>query len=49
VFSQLLWIITHRELGWFDRLRVLVVAGIIKLASWLETIRIFLGGRAERR
>lgn len=49
VLASLSWIMTRRELGWFGRLRVLLVAVIIKLASWLEIIRIRLGGRAERR
>jgi glycosyltransferase involved in cell wall biosynthesis len=48
-FSTLLWIFSRRELGWIDRLRVLTVASLIKLVSILETVRIRLGGQAERR
>ncbi len=49
VLASLLWIATCRELSRFDRLRVLAVAATIKIASWLESIRISLGGSAERR
>jgi cellulose synthase/poly-beta-1,6-N-acetylglucosamine synthase-like glycosyltransferase len=48
-FESFLWILTQRELGWFDRLRVLVVACLIKAVAVLESVRLHLGGRAERR
>lgn len=49
VLGSLVWIISGNQLGWFDRMRVLCVAVIIKVATWMESVRISLGGRAERR
>ena len=48
-FESFLWILARNELGWFDRLRVLIVACIIKSVTILEAMRLRLGGRAERR
>jgi glycosyltransferase involved in cell wall biosynthesis len=47
--TSVLSIVTARDFGLFDRLRVLGVASLIKAVSILEGIRIRLGGRAERR
>jgi GT2 family glycosyltransferase len=49
VLASFFWILSRRELGWFDRLRVLAVASLTKVVSMLESMRIRLGGRAERR
>lgn len=43
------WILGRRDVSLIDRLRVLFVASIIKLAQVAETIRLRLGGKPERR
>lgn len=43
------WVASHPTLGLADRFLVLGTGGIIKAASILESIRIRLGGSAERR
>jgi glycosyltransferase involved in cell wall biosynthesis len=48
-FASIVWIALHRELSIVDRLRVLTVASLIRLASAIESMRIRCGGKAERR
>ena len=43
------WILTNHKLGWVDRLRVLVVATVIRGVAVLEGFRLAMGGMAERR
>lgn len=43
------WILANRELGVWDRLRVLWVAAVIRGAAGIESVRLALGTRAERR
>lgn len=49
VAASFRWILSRRELSWRDRFAVLWVACIIKSVSIIESIRIRLGGGAERR
>lgn len=48
-WESVYWILTHPDLSRSDRWRVLFVAVIIRLAATAESIRLTLGGRAERR
>lgn len=48
-FSAVSWILNQRQASLFDRLRILAVASVIKLAQILEVLRLRLGGRPERR
>lgn len=43
------WILVNRELDVWDRLRVLSVATLIRGAAGLESVRLALGAKAERR
>lgn len=43
------WILTHRELNTWNRLRVLSVAILIRCAAGLESIRLVMGAIPERR
>lgn len=43
------WILKQEQLSLFDRLRVLFVASLIKVAHMLEVLRLKLGGKPERR
>lgn len=43
------WILRNGDLSYWTRVRVLVVATIIRTAAALETLRLSLGARAERR
>lgn len=43
------WILVNRELGVWDRLRVLSVATLIRGAAGIESVRLALGAKAERR
>ena len=43
------WILGHPELKRFDRVRVFFVASVIYGAQTLETLRLMLGGKPERR
>lgn len=43
------WILKHRELSLWNRLRVLSVAILIRCAASLESIRLALGTAPERR
>lgn len=43
------WILGHPDLLMTQRLQVLFVAALIRLSATLETIRVRLGGHAERR
>lgn len=49
VLSQLVWILSRNDYSVIDRLRVLAVASLIKVVSMVETVRVRLGGQAERR
>lgn len=48
-FQAACWILRHPDLDVADRVRVFVVATILKLVHTLETLRLRLGGKAERR
>lgn len=48
-FSAAVWILKQKQLSLWDRLRVLFVALLIKVAHMLEVLRIRLGGNPERR
>lgn len=43
------WILTNRQLSYLERFRVLYAASVIKAATTAEAVRLFLGGKAERR
>lgn len=43
------WILVNRELNVWDRLRVLSVATLIRGAAAIESVRLALGAKAERR
>jgi glycosyltransferase involved in cell wall biosynthesis len=43
------WILKNTDLSSRERLKVLAVASILKGVSWLENLRLSLGGKAERR
>ena len=47
--SAVVWILKQRQLSLLDRLRVLIVASIIKIAYMLEILRLKLSGNPERR
>lgn len=47
--SSIAWIIKHKDLSIARRFKVLVVASLIRCVSMLESIRVSLGGKAERR
>ena len=47
--SAVVWILKQRQLSLLDRLRVLFVASIIKIAYMLEILRLKLSGNPERR
>ena len=46
--SSVFWILSHREIAFFDRLRVLSVAILIRGVAALETLRLIFGGKPER-
>jgi predicted cupin superfamily sugar epimerase len=48
-WSSIKWILTHSELSKWNRLKVFVLALILKLAHSLETVRLSLSGKPERR
>lgn len=48
-FSATGWILKQKQLSLLDRLRVLFVAILIKVAHMLEVLRLKLGGNPERR
>jgi glycosyltransferase involved in cell wall biosynthesis len=48
-FSATVWILKQKQLSLLDRLRVLFVAILIKVAHMLEVLRLKLGGNPERR
>lgn len=48
-FSAAGWILKQKQLSLWDRLRVLFVASLIKVAHMLEVLRLKLGGNPERR
>lgn len=48
-FSATGWILQQKQLSTWDRLRVLFVALLIKVAYMLEVLRLKLGGNPERR
>lgn len=43
------WILTHPDLTWWGRIKILAVAVILKLSHLMETLRLKLGGTPERR
>jgi glycosyltransferase involved in cell wall biosynthesis len=47
--SAAAWILKQQQLSLPDRLRVLIVASLIKVAYLLEILRLKLGGKPERR
>lgn len=47
--AALRWILTRAELTWWERLKVLGAAVVIRCATALEGVRLRVGGRAERR
>jgi len=47
-FKTVGWILSNRTIGFFDRLRVLFVATLIRAVAMLERLRLVLGGRPER-
>lgn len=49
LYSSLHWILTHPELTLWQRCQVLVVASILKIIHMIETTRLSLGTRLERR
>lgn len=49
VLESVRWILTHRELNIWNRLRVLSVAFLIRGAAGLESIRLVMGAIPERR
>ena len=42
------WILSNQDIGFFDRLRVLFVAVLIRVVAMLESLRLMLGGKPER-
>ena len=48
-FSAAVWILKQKQLSVSERLRVLFVASLIKVAYMLEVLRLKLGGKPERR
>lgn len=48
-WQSFIWILQRHELGVADRLRVLAVASLIKVAAILESFRLALGSKPERR
>ncbi|MGY0652268.1 glycosyltransferase [Luteimonas sp. A537] len=44
-----IWILKNRQLGYWDRLRILTVATFIHGAAVFEGVRLRLGGKPERR
>lgn len=43
------WILSRKEIGVLDRVRVLFVAVVIRAAEAVERLRLIMGARAERR
>ena len=48
-WESLRWILVNRELDVWDRMRVLSVAILIRGAAGIESVRLALGAKAERR
>lgn len=48
-WNSLNWLMTHPELSGWNLLKVLGVASLLKLAHFVETIRLHLSGSPERR
>lgn len=48
-WQSVMWILSRKELSVVDRIRVLYVALIIRLAEMIEHIRLACGSKAERR
>lgn len=48
-WQALSWIITHPELSWIERLKVLTAAMVIRSCAVSERLRLSLGSAAERR
>ena len=49
LWSSIKWILTHPELDSWNKFKVFVVATILKLSHTVETIRLHLFGKPERR
>lgn len=49
VWESVRWILVNRELGAWGKLRVLSVATLIRGAAGIESVRLALGTKAERR
>ena len=48
-WQAITWILSRKELSIWERFRVVCVASIIRTAEMLETIKLALGSKAERR
>lgn len=48
-WQAITWILSRKELSIWERLRIVCVASIIRTAEMLETIKLTLGSKAERR
>ena len=46
--QAIFWIMSNKEVGFFNRLRVLYVAVLIRAVAMLESVRLMLGGKPER-
>lgn len=49
LWQSIRWVLTHPELGIWDRFRVLGVAAVLRATSSIEAARLALGAAAERR